>query len=38
MTNTNGTGIDKQAKQVIFGAGPLGLSVMDALVARPGDR
>ena len=34
MTNTNGTGIDKQAKQVIFGAGPLGLSVMDALAAR----
>lgn len=34
MTHTNGKDIDQQAKQVIFGAGPLGLSVMDALVRR----
>lgn len=34
MATANGTEIDRQAKQVIFGAGPLGLSVMDALTAR----
>ncbi len=34
MTHTNGSGVDKQAKQVIFGSGPLGLAVMDALTAR----
>ncbi len=34
MTHTNGSGIDKQARQVIFGSGPLGLAVMDALTAR----